>query len=86
MIINNNKIQPIVSRRLANNIVSASTRNNNNLVNVHCLSMGKNFINKLPLSLCLLNAHLIRNKSADFVEYACESKVDIFAITETWLG
>ena len=47
--------------------------------------------NKSLLSSCnsltirLLNIRSDRNKTADFVDYVCETKVDLFAITETWL-
>ena len=37
------------------------------------------------MSLCLLNAQSVRNKTADFVDYICENKYDLVAITETWL-
>ena len=37
------------------------------------------------LTMCLLNIRSLRNKTADFVDYVCETKVDLFAITETWL-
>lgn len=37
------------------------------------------------LTVCLLNVRSLRNKSADFVDYFCETKIDLFAITETWL-
>ena len=37
------------------------------------------------LTMCLLNIQSLRNKTADFVDYACETKVDLCAITETWL-
>ena len=33
--------------------------------------------------MCLLNIRSLRNKTADFVDYVCETKVDLFAITET---
>ena len=32
---------------------------------------------------CLLNARSLKNKCAEFVDYICDSKVDIAAITET---
>ena len=35
--------------------------------------------------MCLLNIRSLRNKTADFVDYVCETKGDLFAITETWL-
>ena len=34
---------------------------------------------------CVLNAQSIRNKGPDFVDYVCDSEVDIVVITETWL-
>ncbi|CAB4007827.1 Hypothetical predicted protein [Paramuricea clavata] len=37
------------------------------------------------ISLCLVNAQSIRNKTIDLVEYVCENKFDLVAITETWL-
>ena len=37
------------------------------------------------LTMCLLNIRSLRNKTADFVDYVCKTKVDLFAITETWL-
>ena len=37
------------------------------------------------MSLCLLNAQSVRNKTADFVDYLCENKYDLVAITENWL-
>jgi len=33
----------------------------------------------------VLNARSIRNKAPDFVDYICDSQVDIAVITETWL-
>lgn len=37
------------------------------------------------LTMCLLNIRSLRNKTADFVDYVCETKVDLFVKTETWL-
>ena len=37
------------------------------------------------LTMGLLNIRSLRNKTADFVDYVCETKEDLFAITETWL-
>ena len=36
------------------------------------------------MKCCVLNAQSLRNKSADFVDYICDFKPDIVAITETW--
>ena len=33
----------------------------------------------------MLNARSIRNKAPDFVDYICDSQVDIAVVTETWL-
>ena len=38
------------------------------------------------LSLCLLNARSVRNKSASICDYVIDCKADVFAVTETWLG
>ena len=37
------------------------------------------------LSLCLLNARSVKNKTADLFDYICDCKADLVAITETWL-
>ena len=39
----------------------------------------------LPLSLCLINAHSIKSRSANFFELVSHYKADLFAVTETWL-
>ena len=36
------------------------------------------------MKCCVLNAKSLRNKSADFVDYICDFKPDIVAVTETW--
>ena len=38
-----------------------------------------------PLSFCLFNSRSVENKSADIIDYICECKADLVAITETWL-
>ena len=38
-----------------------------------------------PLSLCLLNARSVRNKSAVLMDYLCDCKGDLYAIMETCL-
>ena len=37
------------------------------------------------LSLLLLNACSVKNKTADLFDYICDCKADLVAITETWL-
>ena len=41
--------------------------------------------NTQQLVLCVLNARSLRNKSATFVDLVCDSKADLFAVSETWL-
>ena len=36
--------------------------------------------------MCLWNCQSIRNKRAAFHEYLCEKRVDLCALTETWLS
>ena len=36
------------------------------------------------MKCCVLNAQSLRNKSADFVDYICDFKPDIVAVTKTW--
>ena len=38
-----------------------------------------------PLSLCLLNARSVRNRSAVLLDYLCDCKADLYAMTETRL-
>ena len=38
------------------------------------------------LKICCLNARLLRNKSAAFVELVNDLKADLFTICETWLS
>ena len=33
-----------------------------------------------------MNARSVRNKSADIFDFVCEKKIDLLAITETWLN
>ena len=38
------------------------------------------------LRLCCTNVQSLRNKSPDFLCYACTMKTDIFAVTENWFS
>lgn len=62
---------------------SKHIRNSLNLINITC-SATNSAMHGL-LSLCLLNAQSIRNKTANFVDYVCDYKHDLVAVTETWL-
>ena len=58
----------------------ASTVQNNNI------HRNKSLLSSCySLTMCLLNIRSLRNKTADFVDYVCETKVDLFVKTETWL-
>ena len=41
--------------------------------------------NHPSMLFCLVNARSIRNKSSDIFDYICERKIDLCALTETWL-
>ena len=56
----------------------ASTIQNNNIHRNKSLLSSCN-----SLTMCLLNIRSLRNKTAEFVDYVCETKVDLFAMTET---
>ena len=38
------------------------------------------------MSLCTFNARSVKNKSAVILDYICDCKADLFAVTETWLS
>ena len=83
------RIPAIVSSRNddVNNNTVASTcvrRNIKNLVNITCCH--NNPIPLRPLNFCLCNCQSVCNKTAVFQEYLCSSKIDVCALTETWLS
>ena len=59
-------------------------RNTSNLIEIQRLPLNK-IVQNSCLSLCLMNAQSIRNKTANFSDYVCENKFDLVAVTETWL-
>ena len=38
------------------------------------------------MTLCTFNARSVKNKSAVILDYICDCKADLFAVTETWLS
>ena len=62
------------------------SRNPGNLININC-STGSSLsvYHKQPMTLCTFNARSVKNKSAEILDYICDCKADLFAITETWL-
>ena len=78
----------IVSTRSSHNHetqLSSSSRNINNLISVRRYSALAPIVADKHLSLCLLNACSVKNKTADLFDYICDCKTDLVAITETWL-
>ena len=71
--------------RQASRAKCRSARNTSSLIEIKRAPLNKTPGNSRLLSLCLLNTQSVRNKTADFVDYICENKYDLVAITETWL-
>ena len=80
--------------RLTTELSSANKQNNrhnNNLINIVCSHgqrpdgfYGDPVLFK-PLRFCLWNCQSVRNKTAALQDYLCEKKIDLCALTETWL-
>ena len=78
----------IVSSRSSHNHetqLSSSSRNISNLISVRRYSALALILVDKHLSLCLLNARSVKNKTADLFDDICDCKADLVAITETWL-
>ena len=83
------RIPAIVSSRdvNVNNNTAASTgvcRNIKNLIRITCCH--NNPTPQRPLNFCLWNCQSVRNKTAVLQEYLCSNKIDVCALTETWLS
>ena len=88
------KLNPGPSGRPILTIVSVrdepgQTHNNgHNSKNLSCVQPAKlrptNMSQRL-LSFCLMNTRSVRNKTAMLMDYICDLKADLYAITETWL-
>ena len=61
------------------------SRNISNLISVRRLSALAPIVPHQHLSLCLLNARSVKNKTAALFDHICDCKADLVAITETWL-
>ena len=81
---NNDNLSTLCSHGIRKTPPSMRSRNPSNLTVVNRLPLVKNV--KRPLSFCLMNARSVRNKSADIFDFVCEYKIDLLAITETWLN
>ena len=64
--------------------LSRPSRNPGNLININCSTRLNGY--QHPMTLCTFNARSVKNKSADIVDYICDCKADLFAVTETWLS
>ena len=64
---------------------SSLLQNISNLISVHRLYALVPIVTHQHLSLCLLNACSVKNKTADLFDYICDCKADLVAITENWL-
>ena len=62
-----------------------SARNTSDLTEIKRAPLNRTPDNSGLLSLCLLNAQSVRNKTEDFVDQTSENEYDLVAITETWL-
>ena len=70
----------------AGNRAPPCLRNLDNIIVAKCQQVLEYIKNDTQqLLLCVLNARSLRNKSATFVDLVCDSKTDLFAVSETWL-
>ena len=81
------QIPTIVTMRVDTRLENRSARNSRNLRYVQCpgrpLYLSPRGLG--PLSLCLLNARSVGNKSAVLMDYLCDCKADLYAKPEIWL-
>ena len=82
--VDNSTESTLCSHGVRKTLRSSQSRNSSNLIVVNRLPLVRNL--KLSLSFCLMNTRSVRNKSADIHDFVCEYKVDLLAITETWLN
>ena len=58
----------------------------NNLIKIACTRMVPSFKPSLATHFCLLNTRSLKNKGTLVHDYIVDRKVDILALTETWLS
>ena len=61
------------------------SQNLNNLISINRLPFQPSKPSTKLLQFCVLNARSINNKTLDIKDYDVDNKIDILAITETWL-
>ena len=85
--VDRSQIPTIVTMRVDTRLENRSARNSRNLRYVQCpgrpLYLSPRGLG--PLSLCLLNARSVGNKSAVLMDYLCDCKADLYAKPEIWL-
>ena len=62
--------------------------NGHNSKNLSCVQPAKfrpTNMSQSLLSFCLMNTRSVRNKTAMLMDYICDLKADLYAMTETWL-
>ena len=65
--------------------VGTSPLLHDNLISVQLSSNPRTYLSQ-QVSLCLLNARSIRNKTTDILDHVQQHDIDIVAMTETWLS
>lgn len=78
--------------RITGNHYSRVRNYSKSAVNLHNVVMINTTQEKLPniepitegLKFCTLNAQSLNNKAATFIDYVCDRKPDVVAVTETW--
>ena len=84
------KLNPGPSGRPIPTIVSVrdepgQTHNNgHNSKNLSCVQPAN--MSQSLLSFCLMNTRSVKNKTAMLMDYICDLKADLYAMTETWLA
>ncbi len=53
---------------------------------MHCKAAPAQTVEPTPLDVCLLNARSCKNKTTSLLDYTIDHDLDMFCITETWLG
>ena len=80
------RIDPHSRRRLIiQNLTLHRSRNLNNLISINRLPFQPSKPSTKLLQFCVLNARSINNKTLHIKDYVVDNKIDILAITETWL-
>ena len=83
-VVSNRSAQPMKINYSKSDTVHRS-RNLNNLISINRLPFQPSKPSTKLLQFCVLNARSINNKTLHIKDYVVDNKIDILAITETWL-